>query len=820
MTGEGGGRRGPFGGGKLEDLFDEKGMESLHNLRRAEEALHAKRMVERLFEELRGVVGATGSLVQKVDEKKGSIEAHLEQSRKIFDPNFGKPFGDLVDVSGYGSLEFIRKVGAQLHGKFEPVYRELFLISELYNSFVKSPFNGRSTTTGDLRRVLESIEQITSLTLSQIEKGILSYEKVVGAAYAAIQLHHKDLRSRYQSGDGSKKHTAESIFDLLLGKGDDKPEHNASRIGSRISLIDNNCVLTDTLMDLVNNLPVHQETVVPIGKNGRTKVLRKLDDYEVQNSARVLAEIANPIYIKYLKDPNLFPAAIANSIRAFYLHYKEFEPSLRNILEAVQDVEHIKVRIMGDDFYKSMADPSRIVNRLQGLNFMSIKPALEEVQPRTKIEKDYAYTRSRLLYHLRDSLDRLVKMQGDDERREEVAIKDVKAAVTLKEKMEEIIKTERERRLRKDIRGENEFYVGRTGKIGEFYSEREPAPQIKYKEVVGASFNLAKAHIEEVIDLASFPHIVKASAPRGKIKSNVLLIGPYGCGKSEFARAVAGDRRVIGLYVSVADVLTAYMHESVKNVKRVWEEGKRLRQESRYTKPVALIQDEFDAWFERGDRGFRHSDEQQMERVLQEVLDGLIDYDGVFTIALTNKPGVIPDGILRRFKYVDIVGQLTHPERTGLLKYFLTRGMPVSAKVKNADYQKWAERLADAPGDVLGKIADEVHFKYIREYRHANQNTARSIERYLTRIENERDLTRIEYSYVKRQLAEYRRVNKPEIEEAINYMLRQPAIQKMINEARKVYSEADKIMQGLMVVGEEGMGFGRKAISTIWGKDR
>jgi len=250
----------------------------------------------------------------------------------------------------------------------------------------------------------------------------------------------------------------------------------------------------------------------------------------------------------------------------------------------------------------------------------------------------------------------------------------------------------------------------------------------------------------------------------------------------------------------------------------VYEEATNLRQGSRHTKPVAVILDEFDAWFQHGDIGMQHADESQMERVLQEVLDGLVDYEGVFSIALTNKPGMIPDPILRRFKYVDVVGQLTQEERGDLFKHFLTRGMPISPGVRSSDYDGWAETLVDAPGDVLGKIADEVHFKYIREYKSANPRTVKRLERYLTKIENERDLSRAEYAYVKRELAQYRSIPKAEVQEALDYMIRQPAVQKMINAARAVYNEADKIMQGLTVVGDVGptLGFNVRRQSGLW----
>jgi len=67
-------------------------------------------------------------------------------------------------------------------------------------------------------------------------------------------------------------------------------------------------------------------------------------------------------------------------------------------------------------------------------------------------------------------------------------------------------------------------------------------------------------------------------------------------------------------------------------------------------------------------------------------------------------------------------------------------------------------------------------------------------------------------------LTEYRTVTETEVEQAISYMLKQPAIQKMINAAKELYSESDKIMQGLMEVRDISptLGFGAREKSKIW----
>jgi SpoVK/Ycf46/Vps4 family AAA+-type ATPase len=194
---------------------------------------------------------------------------------------------------------------------------------------------------------------------------------------------------------------------------------------------------------------------------------------------------------------------------------------------------------------------------------------------------------------------------------------------------------------------------------------------------------------------------MRISAPRGDVRSNIMLIGPYGCGKTEMAKAICSDKRIIGFSLGAGDLLTAYMHESVKNVKRMFEAAKEMRKQSRNTKPVAIVLDEFDRLFSYGEGVHQAYDGKRMEGALQELMDGVVGYEGIFLVALTNIPKAVPAAILRRFKYVDVVGQLTTEERISLFKQFLTRGLPISGEVSENNYQEWAEKLVDAPGSTL-----------------------------------------------------------------------------------------------------------------------
>jgi hypothetical protein len=101
---------------------------------------------------------------------------------------------------------------------------------------------------------------------------------------------------------------------------------------------------------------------------------------------------------------------------------------------------------------------------------------------------------------------------------EDYAVERIRQAIELKKAMDEILKTEAQKTLARNIMDDNEFYIAKSGEHGSLLVEREPAPKIRYADVVGASFIKAKEHIEDVVKVASHPYIMRLSAPRGDVK--------------------------------------------------------------------------------------------------------------------------------------------------------------------------------------------------------------------------------------------------------------------------------------------------------------
>src|SRR3989344_9523268 len=261
----------------------------------------------------------------------------------------------------------------------------------------------------------------------------------------------------------------------------------------------------------------------------------------------------------------------------------------------------------------------------------------------------------------------------------EIARTAVEKGVKLKEKVRGALETTSTIKLNKDKKSDNEFYVGTSSGHGEFGFQREAAPNVRLKDVVGKSFDEMKQHLTDLADYSKYLSLYGATAPRGKIRSNIIAIGPYGCGKTEIGRAIAGDPRFIGAEVTITDLLTAWFGEFEKNIDRVWDGAVQLRRNSGEDKLVMLLMDEFDSWFNNSNGHWVDNTFSRAQKALQQKLDGVVDYEGIIVVGFTNEPKKIPLAIYRRFKYVDIVGELEGDERAALLKDFLQRGLPLSS---------------------------------------------------------------------------------------------------------------------------------------------
>lgn len=211
--------------------------------------------------------------------------------------------------------------------------------------------------------------------------------------------------------------------------------------------------------------------------------------------------------------------------------------------------------------------------------------------------------------------------------------------------------------------------------------------------------------MKHILDGAKWFDVFLATSPSKKAdKSNVLLVGPMGCGKTEVLRAVASDRRSVGIFAQASDFLTCWKGEAEKNPKRMFEGGLKIQKESK--KQVFFLIDEIDTIL-NADQGQLSFGGINLSTEFQVLMDGIMTYPNLALWGATNNLERIPMPLIRRFSKVIIVGELAQEDRIALLKQFLAY-LPCSPELNDEVFDGAAQALRGAVGDIIRKVVDHI----------------------------------------------------------------------------------------------------------------
>ncbi|PSS01355.1 Peroxisome biogenesis protein [Actinidia chinensis var. chinensis] len=191
-------------------------------------------------------------------------------------------------------------------------------------------------------------------------------------------------------------------------------------------------------------------------------------------------------------------------------------------------------------------------------------------------------------------------------------------------------------------------------------------------EDVGGLTDIRKS-IKEMIELPSkFPNVF-AQAPL-RLRSNVLLYGPPGCGKTHIVGAAAAACSLRFISVKGPELLNKYIGASEQAVRDIFSKAAAAA-------PCLLFFDEFDSIAPK--RG--HDNTGVTDRVVNQFLtelDGVEVLTGVFVFAATSRPDLLDAALLRpgrldRLLFCDFPSER---ERLDILTV-LSRKLPMASDV-------------------------------------------------------------------------------------------------------------------------------------------
>lgn len=185
----------------------------------------------------------------------------------------------------------------------------------------------------------------------------------------------------------------------------------------------------------------------------------------------------------------------------------------------------------------------------------------------------------------------------------------------------------------------------------------------------------------------------------------ILLFGPPGCGKTMIAKATAGDVEATFFNISAANLVSKWLGESEKLVKKLYEVAKERQ-------PSIIFIDEVDSLTQA--RGGTEND--AMRRVKTQLLtsmEGLSSSAGdrVVTIGATNIPWEIDSAFRRRFERRIYVPVPDHDARAKVFE-INSKGIDLAPDV---DFISLAEKTDGYSGSDIANICREAIFAPVRE---------------------------------------------------------------------------------------------------------
>jgi transitional endoplasmic reticulum ATPase len=157
--------------------------------------------------------------------------------------------------------------------------------------------------------------------------------------------------------------------------------------------------------------------------------------------------------------------------------------------------------------------------------------------------------------------------------------------------------------------------------------------------------------------------------------TGLLLAGPPGTGKTTVAKVLAAQARCSFYPISGADVISKWVGESERNIRRLFERARENR-------PSIVFIDEIDAIAGRRGESLGVHD-SHVNQLLAEI-DGVAGQRGVFIVGATNRPDQLDPALLRggRLSRTIVLGLPDESGRLAMLRLHSARMPTVAVRLE------------------------------------------------------------------------------------------------------------------------------------------